>query len=120
VTDDVPETQDQPGERVGGKSSGGGHPAWCSPEYCHVTDEGVRVHEQAPAVWEDDEAEMRFEIQLVDPADDSTVYVELRLQNLRFATSRFYGAFPVDTARRLRDQLTAHLDAVELSWYRAR
>jgi hypothetical protein len=47
------------------------NPAWCSAEHCYVTDEGVQVHEQAPARWEDDTAEVRCESQLLDPADDS-------------------------------------------------
>jgi hypothetical protein len=44
----------------------GEHPAWCSAEHCYVTDEGVRVHEQAPTRWEDDTAEVRCESQLRD------------------------------------------------------
>jgi hypothetical protein len=76
-----------------------------------VTDDGVRVHQQAPVVWEDDAAEVLFEGQLVDPADGLNVYVELHLWDLRVTTDRFYGALPVDTARRLRDELAAHLDA---------
>jgi len=88
-----------------------GHPAWCSPGHCSVTDDGVRVHQQASVVWEDDAAEVRFESRLVDPADDSNVSVELPLRNLRFTIDRFHGALPVDTTRRLGDELAAHLDA---------
>ena len=62
-------------------------------------------------VGEDDAEEVRFESRLVDPADDSNVYVKLPLRDLRFTIGRFCGALPVDTARRLRDELTAHLDA---------
>ncbi|MGH3720063.1 MAG: hypothetical protein ACRDRI_14725 [Pseudonocardiaceae bacterium] len=115
MSDDISETQDQPGERAGeGKGAADEHPAWCSPEYCHVNDEGVRVHEQAPVVWEDETSEVLFDSRLVDPSDAEIVYVELRLKSLGFG-SWFYGGFPLDTARRLRDQLTAHLDAAELS-----
>ncbi len=82
-----------------------------------MTDEGVRVPEQAPAVGEDDAAEVRFDSRLGDPAEDSTGYVELHLQSLRCATGGVRGVLPVATARRLCAELTAHLDAVELSWY---
>ncbi len=78
-----------------------------------VPDEGVRVHEHAPTHWEDDTAEVRFESRLVDPADDPNIYVELRLRNLRFDGNRFDWFVPVDAARRLCDQLTEHLDAVQ-------
>ena len=77
---------------------------------CHRR--GVRVHEQAPIRWQDDTAEVRCESRLLDPADDPNIYVELLLQNLRLTPSQFYGVVPVAAARRLRDQLTAHLDAV--------
>lgn len=112
-----PETESQPRERgavaVDGKGTDDEHPAWCSSERCYVTDEGVRVHEQAPTRLEDDTAEVRFESRLLDPADDSNIYVELHLQSLRFTASQFHWLVPVTTARRLRDQLTAHLDAVQ-------
>ena len=88
------------------------HPAWCSPAHCFVTDEGVRVHEQAPTRWEDDTGEVWCESRLIDPADDANIYVELHLQNLRIKDNRFSWIVPLDTARRLRDQLTEHLDAV--------
>ncbi|MGH3828075.1 MAG: hypothetical protein ACRDQX_13035 [Pseudonocardiaceae bacterium] len=112
MTDNVLATPDQPAERAGTES---GHPTWCSPDYCYVTDDGVRVHEQAPVVWEDEAAEVRFDSRLFDPADDPDVYVELFLQSVRVPPSGFYGAFPLHTARRLRDELTAHLDSAELS-----
>ena len=54
MIDDVPETQDSQHERgrvvaaEDGKRIDDQHPAWCSPEHCWITDEGVRVHEQAP------------------------------------------------------------------------
>jgi hypothetical protein len=40
------------------------------------------------------------------------VVLELRLRNLKLP-DEFYGLLPLDVARRLRDQLTAHLDAVQ-------
>lgn len=91
------------------------HPAWCPAdgEHCFVTDEGVRVHGQAAVSWKDETAGIRVETRLLDPADDPRVYVELSVQDLRFKSSEYYGMLPVATARRLRDQLTAHLDAVE-------
>jgi transcriptional regulator with XRE-family HTH domain len=58
-------------------------------------------------------AEMRCESRLVDPVDDSNIYVELHLQNLRLKDNRFDWFVPLDTVRRLRDQLTEHLDAVQ-------
>ncbi len=114
---DVPETQDPQCERgqvaVDGTRADDEHPAWCSPSHCYVTDEGVRVHEQAPTRWEDDTAEVRFESQLLDPADDPNIYVALQLQNLRLKDNRFNWCVTLDTARRLRDQLTEHLDAAQ-------
>ncbi len=97
---------------VDGKRADDEHPAWCSPSHCYVT-EGVRVHEQAPTHWEDATAELRCETRLVDPADDGNVYVELDLHNLRLTNFHYYGCLPVEVARRLRDQLTEHLDAVQ-------
>jgi hypothetical protein len=64
-----------------------GNPAWCSSEHCYVTDDGVRVHQQAPAAWEDDAARVWFESRLIDPADDSNVDVELHLKDLGFPWS---------------------------------
>jgi hypothetical protein len=66
-----------------------------------------------PTRWEDDTAEVRCESRLLDPADDEYVYVELCLQNLRLKDNRFDWVVPLDTARRLRDQLTEHLDAAQ-------
>jgi hypothetical protein len=45
------------------------NPAWCDPQHCFVTDEGVRVPEQAPTRGEDDTAAVRFESRLVDLAE---------------------------------------------------
>jgi hypothetical protein len=65
VTDicEIPDPQGEPcGVGVAGKRADDEHPAWCSPEHCFVTDEGVRVHHQAPTCWEDDTAEVRCEL----------------------------------------------------------
>ncbi|MGH3755882.1 MAG: hypothetical protein ACRDRP_25020 [Pseudonocardiaceae bacterium] len=90
------------------------HPAWCSPGHCLVTEDGVRVHEQAPVRWEDHEAEVRLESRLLDPAGEEDTYVELILTNLRLTWFRYCGILPVEVVRRLCDQLTEHLDAVAL------
>ena len=55
---------------------------------------------------------MRCESRLLDPADDEHVYLELHLQCLRLRSNAFSWCVTLDTARRLRDQLTEHLDAV--------
>jgi hypothetical protein len=91
-----------------------GHPAWCDPQHCSVTDEKVRVHEQAPTRWEDDTAglQVRFESRLLDPGGDDTTSLELPLRNLKIR-DEFSALLPLDAARRLRDQLTEHLDAAE-------
>jgi hypothetical protein len=88
-----------------------GHPAWCHPQHCFVTDEGVRVHQQGPLSWEDQE--VRCESRLLDPADDEHVYFELHLQCVRFKDNGFSWVVSLDTARRLRDQLTEHLNAAQ-------
>jgi hypothetical protein len=46
-------------------------------------------------------------------ADDPSIYLSLRLQNLRLTDNQFGWIVPLDTARRLRDQLTEHLDAAQ-------
>ncbi len=96
-----------------GKRAAGEHPAWCSPAGCCVTDEGVRVHQQAPTRWEDDTAELRCDSRLLNPADDEHLYLELHSQCLRLRDNGFSWCVTLDTARRLRDQLTEHLDAVQ-------
>jgi hypothetical protein len=53
---------------------------------------------------------LRFETALLDPGDDTTTYLELRVRNLELR-EEFYGLLPLDTVRALRDQLTGHLDA---------
>jgi hypothetical protein len=75
----------------------GHHPVWCDPQHWYVTDEKVRVHEQAPARWEDDTAglRVRFESRLLDPGDDDTTYLELRLRNLKIR-DEFYAFLPLD------------------------
>jgi hypothetical protein len=52
-----------------------------------------------------------FESRLLDP-DDDTTYLELRLRKLKIR-DKFSALLPLDVARRLRDQLTEHLDAAE-------
>lgn len=87
------------------------HPGWCSPEHCYRTEDGVRVHVQAPTSLDggDDVDPLRIETSLFDPRDDPKTYLEL---SLRDPASRheFYALLTLDTARALRDQLTAHLD----------
>jgi hypothetical protein len=86
------------------------HPAWCHPQHCFMTDEEIRVHQQGSTCWEDEE--VRCESRLLDPGDDDTTYLELRLRKLKIR-DEFYALLPLDAARRLRDQLTEHLDAAE-------
>ncbi|MGH3886469.1 MAG: hypothetical protein ACRDSZ_07840 [Pseudonocardiaceae bacterium] len=75
-------------------------------------EDGVRVHEQEPVRWE--EREVRFESRLLFPDGEHppATYLQLSIENLRL-TWRFVDVFlPIAAARRLRDQLTTHLDAV--------
>jgi hypothetical protein len=94
----------------------GEHPWWCSPAHCYHTEEGVRVHVQAPACWEqvDDFARARFETCLVSPDDEPSGIPYLALK-MRSTSSRgfVHTILPLGDARRLRDQLSAHLDAAE-------
>jgi hypothetical protein len=94
-----------------GKGTDDRHPAWCSPDECHLS-LGTRVHRQAPVRWENETAALAVESRLLDPADDQHVYVELSLRNLRI-NDQFHVYLPLEAARRLRDQLTAHLDAAQ-------
>ena len=83
-----------------------GQPAWCHPQHCYRTDEGVVVHHQAPARLEAQcVVPLRIETCLIDPGDDDTTYLELRMRDLTLR-DQFYGLLTLDTARRLRDQLT--------------
>ncbi|MGH3567866.1 MAG: hypothetical protein ACRDRH_17915 [Pseudonocardia sp.] len=87
------------------------HPSWCSPQHCFLTEDGVRVHEQQPVRWE--ECEVRFESRLLFPEGEHppATYLQLSIDNL-LPTWRCVDAFlPIAAARRLRDQLTSHLDA---------
>ncbi|MGH3801186.1 MAG: hypothetical protein ACRDTD_13815 [Pseudonocardiaceae bacterium] len=89
------------------------HPSWCSPQHCFLDEDGVRVHEQEPVRWE--ECQVRFESRLLFPDGEHppTTYLQLSLENL-WLTWRFVDAFlSIAAARRLRDQLTAHLDAAD-------
>ncbi|MGH3974556.1 MAG: hypothetical protein ACRDS9_14690 [Pseudonocardiaceae bacterium] len=89
------------------------HPAWCSTEeeHCFVTDDGVQVHGQAPVRWEDKAAGLRVETRLIDLGDALSAYVELCVTSLMFKHRHVYALVPVAAARRLCDQLTAHLAA---------
>jgi hypothetical protein len=90
-----------------------GHPSWCSPQHCFLDEDGVQVHEQEPVRWE--ECEVRFESRLLFPDGEHppTTYLQLSIENLRL-TWRFVDVFlPIATTRRLRDQLTAHLNAAQ-------
>ena len=88
-----------------------GHRVWCAPDECYFS-EGTLVHLQPLTRWEDESAEVAVESRLVGPVDESTVYVELSVWNLRLSWLHYEGYLPVEVARRLRDQLSAHLDAV--------
>lgn len=73
----------------------------------------MRVHEQEPVRWE--ECEVRFESRLLFPDGEHppTTYLQLSINNLRL-TWRFVDVFlPIAAARRLRDQLTAHLNTAD-------
>ena len=89
-----------------------GHRGWCAPGECYFS-EGTLVHQQALTRWEDEDAEVAVESRLVGLVDEPTVYIELSVRNLRLTWLRYDGHLPVEVARRLRDQLSAHLDAVE-------
>jgi ribosomal protein L37AE/L43A len=56
---------------------------------------------------------VRCESRLLDPADDEHVSLELHLQCVRLKDNGFSWVVSLDTARRLRDQLTEHLDAAQ-------
>ncbi len=87
------------------------HPEWCSPVLCYRTEEGVRVHMQAPACWEQDElTRTQFKTGLLGPEDGPFTYLELELRSL---LGSVHAILPLGDARRFRDQLSAHLDAAE-------
>ena len=56
---------------------------------------------------------MRCESRLLDPADDEHVYLELHLHCVRLRDNGFSWVVSLDTARRLRDQLSEHLNAAQ-------
>ncbi len=91
------------------------HPSWCSPQLCFLDEDGVRVHEQESVCWE--ECEVRFESRLFFPDGEHppTTYLQLSIENLLLPWFFVDTFLPVAAARRLRDQLTAHLDAAH-SW----
>ena len=81
-----------------------------------MTDDGVRVHQSACGRYEDGVS--RVETQLVWALDEPDPYLQLLVEDLKFG--RHVPPFlPLATVARLRDELTAYLDAVELPWYRA-
>lgn len=84
------------------------HPAWCDPQHCYVTDDGVRVHQTALACYEDGLS--RFELQLLCPEDEFVTYLQLLVEDLRLGRSVCAFA-PVVTVAWLRDQLAEHLEA---------
>ncbi len=62
------------------------------------------VHHQAPARLEAEcVVPLRIETCLIDPGDDDTTYLELRMRDLTLR-DQFYGLLTLDTARQLRDQ----------------
>lgn len=89
--------------------SGQGHPLWCSPDRCYVCEPtGVRVHVQEPVQWEVPQ-EARFETGLIHVTDEDAPRVELSVRSLVFPAGVDL-MLPLIEARRLRDQLTEHLD----------
>jgi hypothetical protein len=112
---EIQDPQCEPSRVVGvdGKRADDEHPKWCSPEHCYMTTDGVRVHEQALTRWEGETGEVRFESRLLDPSDDEHLYLDLDLRCLKLTGNGFRWVVILDTARRLRDQLTAHLDVAE-------
>ena len=97
------------------QDSVGEHPWWCSPAHCYRTKpEGVRVHVQARACWEDDDGKTRFRTGLVSAEDEhsGTACLELELHSV-LTRGGVYALLSLWDARRLRDQLSAHLDAAE-------
>ncbi|MGH3769891.1 MAG: hypothetical protein ACRDRW_00580 [Pseudonocardiaceae bacterium] len=89
-----------------------GHPAWCCPRHCFVTDDGVRVHQSAPT--RDEDAGAWVETRLVCPEDGSDTYLQLLVADMRFG--REVTPFvQLATATRLRDRLSAYLNAAEHS-----
>ncbi|MGQ0773879.1 MAG: hypothetical protein ACT4NY_05595 [Pseudonocardiales bacterium] len=63
--------------------------------------------------WED--SELRFESRLFFSEGDLplTTYLQLSIDNLRLPWRCVDAFMPIAAARRLRDQLTAHLEAAE-------
>ncbi len=63
--------------------------------------------------WE--ECEVRFESRLLFPDGEHppATYLQLHIDDLRLTWRGVDAFLPITAARRLRDQLTAHLDAVD-------
>lgn len=85
----------------------GGHPPWCSPQHCYLTEEGIRVHVQRPVRWRDDTGEVQFTSGLIHPLDDDRTYLELMVTSSPLRDS-VHAVMSMAAARRLRDQLSAH------------
>ncbi|HEX2297701.1 MAG TPA: hypothetical protein VHH34_04145 [Pseudonocardiaceae bacterium] len=87
-----------------------GLPPWCSAERCYVCEPtAVRVHVQEPVQWEAPQ-EARFETGLIHAVDETEPRVELSVDCLAIPHRGVDLMLPLPDARRLRDQLTAHLD----------
>lgn len=84
------------------------HPAWCDPQHCYVTDDGVRAHQTAPICYEDGLSQ--FELQLFCPEDEFVTYLLLLIKDLCLGP-RVCAFAPLATVAWLRDQLFEHLDA---------
>lgn len=71
------------------------------------------VHEQEPVRWE--ECEVRFESRLLFPDGEHPLatYLQLHIEDLRLTWRCVDTFLPIAAARRLRDQLTAHLDTAD-------
>lgn len=89
------------------------HPGWCSPAHCYrIAPEGVRVHMQAPVCWEQDDelTPTRFKTGLLAAEHEPFTYLELELRTF---VGVAHTILSLTDARRLRDQLSAHLEAAE-------
>jgi hypothetical protein len=88
-----------------------GHPSWCSPQHCFLDEDGVQVHEQEPVRWE--ECKVRFESRLLFPDGEHppTTYLQLGIEDLRLTWRCVDTFLPIAAVKRLRDQVTVHLDA---------
>lgn len=69
------------------------------------------MHEQEPVRWQ--EPEVRFESRLFFPDGEfpPTTYLQLHIEDQRLTWRGVNVFLSIAAARRLRDQLTTHLDA---------